>query len=304
MKNMWKSVKHVIMKADLLIIVLDARYVSETVNEEIIEKIRNQGKPYFFVVTKTDLAARIDRESIPGPYVMVSATEHQGKSRLRERILIMGAKHYGKDCSLRVGVLGYPNVGKSSVINMLKGRKSASTSIISGHTKTQKFIRSDRRILLIDTPGVIPYGERDIVKHVLIGSTDFDRVRNPVGALEGIMRMYPGVIEKYFGIDAPEGREDPSEKGREELESGSEKKNTKKGQGNEEAQQGEKENATGESGGQEREDSIEKTIEKIALKKNMLLKGGIPDVQRAARMAIMELQKGKIRLQNQGAAFA
>ncbi len=48
MKNMWKSVNHVITKADLLIIVLDARYVSETVNDEIIGKIRSQGKPYLW----------------------------------------------------------------------------------------------------------------------------------------------------------------------------------------------------------------------------------------------------------------
>jgi len=246
MKNSWKSVNSTIRKSDILVIVLDARFIHETVNDEIIAKIRKQNKPYFYAVTKTDLKDDIDESSIPRPYVLVSATNRSGKSKLRERIFITGEREYGKNCSLRVGILGYPNVGKSSIINMLKGRKSVSTSIISGHTKSEKIIRTEKRILLIDTPGVIPYGERDILKHLLIGSTDFDRVKDPVDALENVMKKYPGVIEKYFGVDP--------------------------------------------------EDDHSETIGKIALKMNLLKRGGLPDVQRAARMIIRKFQKGELRL--------
>ncbi|MBN2330651.1 MAG: 50S ribosome-binding GTPase [Candidatus Aenigmarchaeota archaeon] len=234
------------MKSDILVIVLDARFIRETVNSEIIAKIRKQNKPYFYAVTKTDLEDNIDKSIIPKPYVLVSATKHTGKSNLRQRILIIGERKYGKNRSLKVGILGYPNVGKSSIINMLKGRKSASTSIISGHTKSEQNIRTERRILLVDTPGVIPYGERDRLKHLLIGSTDFDRVEDPVDALEGVMKEYPGAIEEYFGVGP--------------------------------------------------EDDRSETIEKIALKMHLLKKGGLPDVQRAARMVIREFQKGKLRL--------
>lgn len=234
------------MKSDILVIVLDARFIHETVNDEIIAKIKKQDKPYFYAVTKTDLKDDIDESRIPKPYVLVSATKHTGKSKLRERIFIIGERKYGKNCSLKVGILGYPNVGKSSIINMLKGRKSVSTSIISGHTKSEKDIRTEKRILLIDTPGVIPYGERDRLKHLLIGSADFDRVKDPVDALENVMKKYPGVIEGYFGV-VPE-------------------------------------------------DDHSETIEKIALKKHLLMKGGLPDVQRAARMIIREFQSGKLRL--------
>lgn len=246
MKKSWEPVNSTIRKSDILVIVLDARFIRETVNAEIIAKIKEQNKPYFFVVTKTDLKDDIDKSIIPKPYVLVSATEHKGKSKLRERIFIIGERKYGKNCYLKVGILGYPNVGKSSIINMLKGRKSASTSIISGHTKSEKNIRTERRIILIDTPGVIPYGEKNRLKHLLIGSTDFDRVKDPVDALEDVMKKYPGVIEKHFGV----------------------------GPG----------------------DDHDETIEKIALKMHLLLKGGLPDVQRAARMVIMEFQKGKLRL--------
>jgi ribosome biogenesis GTPase A len=178
--------------------------------------------------------------------VLVSTADRAGKSKLRKAIFMAGERRYGKNRSFKVGILGYPNVGKSSIINMLKGRKSVSTSIISGHTRSEKDIRAERRILLIDTPGVIPYGERDGLKHLLIGSTDFDRVKDPVGALASVMKKYPGVIESYFGV-VPE------------------------------------------------DDSIE-TINRIALKRHLLKKGGLPDAQRAARMVIMEFQKGKLRL--------
>ena len=244
--NHWKSVNSTIRESDILVIVLDARFIHETMNDELVAKIRKQNKPYLYVVTKTDLKDNIDESSIPRPYVLVSPACRRGKSALRERLLIIGERNFGKNCRVKVGILGYPNVGKSSIINMLKGRKSASTSILSGHTKSEKFIRTDKRILLVDTPGVIPYGEKDEMKHLLIGTIDFDKVRDPETALEKVMEKYPGVIEKYFGVSPG--------------------------------------------------DSHEETIEKIALKKNLLKRGGLPDVQRAARMIIRKFQEGELRL--------
>ena len=246
-KSFWRSGNSTISESDILVIVLDARFIHETLNREIIRKIKELGKPYLYAITKSDLTGSIEKSIIPKPYVVVSTPDRRGKSNLRERILIIGERKYGKDCRVKVGVLGYPNVGKSSVINMLKGRKSASTSISPGHTKSEKFIRADSRILLIDTPGVIPYGERDELKHVLIGTKDPAKIRHPETVLEKLMDAYPGAIERHFGV---EPGEDHSE-----------------------------------------------TIERIALKRNLLRKGGLPDVQRAARMVIRDLQKGRIAIQ-------
>jgi len=247
MGNLWHSVNLVMKESDIVVIVLDARFITETINHEIVRKINEQKKPYLFVVTKSDLKESIDKSKIPEPYVIVSSTERRGKSALRERLLIIAEKRYGRKCAVKVGVLGYPNVGKSSVINMLKGRHSASTSIMSGHTRAEKFIRADNRILLMDTPGVIPYGENDQVKHVLIGTTDFTKVKHPETILEDIMERYPGVIEKHFGVTP--------------------------------------------------DDSRSGTIEKIAMKKGLLRKGGLPDTDRAARMIIRLIQTGKLRIQ-------
>jgi nuclear GTP-binding protein len=50
--------------------------------------------------------------------------------------------------------VGYPNVGKSSVINSLIKRKGASVSSNPGHTKNLQFIDLDSKVQLIDSPGV------------------------------------------------------------------------------------------------------------------------------------------------------
>jgi nuclear GTP-binding protein len=56
---------------------------------------------------------------------------------------------------ITVGVVGFPNVGKSSVINSLKRTKAAQTGNTPGVTKVCKEIQLDKNIVLIDSPGVV-----------------------------------------------------------------------------------------------------------------------------------------------------
>jgi ribosome biogenesis GTPase A len=251
-KNFWKTVKATIRDSDILLLILDARHVKETLNAEIVQKIRGSGKPIVYVVTKADLEPSIEKEALPKPYVIVSSSKKIGKSALRERILITAEQRYGKEANVRVGVLGYPNVGKSSVINMLKGARSAPVSSVAGYTKSEQFIRVHKRILLIDTPGVIPFGEKDKALHAVTGVLDAHKLKDPADTLGEIMARHPGAVEGYFGIDAVKA--EGGVKGAEDI------------------------------------------IEEIARKKSLLLRGGVPDTARAARMAIAAIQKGKIRL--------
>ena len=56
---------------------------------------------------------------------------------------------------ITVGVVGFPNVGKSSLINSLKKQRSAATGNQPGVTKTMQEIQLDKNIVLLDSPGVI-----------------------------------------------------------------------------------------------------------------------------------------------------
>ena len=56
---------------------------------------------------------------------------------------------------ISVGVVGYPNVGKSSVINTLISKKSCKVAPVPGETKIWQYITLMKRIFLIDCPGVV-----------------------------------------------------------------------------------------------------------------------------------------------------
>ncbi len=243
MKNFWKIVNEVIKDSDVLLLVLDARLISETKNKEIVDKVKQAKKKLIYVINKSDL--------VPLPYlekqkkkfknaVFISSIKKQGTTILLRKIM-----EVGKNKEIVVGVLGYPNVGKSSVINALKGRASASTSSQGGHTKGKQLLKINNRVLILDTPGVLPYKEKDEVKHALTASVDSSKVKDPEIVVYHIIKSHKGLLEKYFGIEP--------------------------------------------------EPNAKKTLEKIALRKKILLKKGRPDLDRMARTILRLWQKGKIK---------
>ena len=176
-KSFWDIINRLVHQADILIEVLDARTVEQSRNREIEDKITKQGKQIIYVITKSDLAekSKIEEEARHlRPCVFVSAKEKWGTTILLKKILELSK---GKEVT--VAVLGYTNVGKSSLINALKGKKSASTSPISGHTKGLQKIRISGKILLMDSPGVYAYMEKDETKLALMGSKDPAKLKDP-----------------------------------------------------------------------------------------------------------------------------
>tara|TARA_Y100000310_G_C20701635_1_gene830534 strand:+ start:6806 stop:7546 length:741 start_codon:yes stop_codon:yes gene_type:complete len=206
MANYWKIVNQVMEEADIILEVIDARNINETRNQEIEKKIEAKGKGLIYVINKCDL---VDRKKLEKeikkliPSVYVSSKDHYGFSKLRERIQIEGKK-LGWDV-IRVGVLGYPNVGKSSIINALKGKKSAKTSSESGYTKGKQHIVIGN-IKLIDTPGVFAR-DSDRVDKIMVGSIDYGKVKDPDIVVMDIMDKNPGVIEEYFGVHVRKDKE-------------------------------------------------------------------------------------------------
>lgn len=196
MKNFWGIVNHVVKGADIILLVLDARFPEQTDNPELIDKAGE--KDIIYVLNKSDLVDKKTLERWKKNYpncVYISAKEHQGTTILLHKIL-----EIAQGQKVSVGVVGYPNTGKSSVINALKGRKSTSTSPHSGHTKAKQLIKITDNVYLIDTPGVLPYMEKDTIKHAMIGATDFTKTKDPDLAAIELIKNKKTIICKHYGV--------------------------------------------------------------------------------------------------------
>lgn len=105
-------------------------------------------------------------------------------------ILLQLLKNYSRSLDLKqsisVGVIGYPNVGKSSIINSLKRSKAAGTSSTPGHTKTLQEIHLDKNITLIDSPGVI-FSENDNASLALRNSLKIEQIDSPINVVEALL---------------------------------------------------------------------------------------------------------------------
>ncbi len=206
MVNFWKVVNQILEKADIILEVLDSRLIDETRNKELEDKIKKKGKQIIYVLNKCDL---VDKEELEKrkkdlfPCVFVSAKEHLGTTMLREKIL-----RYAKTIPVIVGVVGYPNTGKSSIINALKGKRAAAlTSSESGFTKGMQIVKADNKIKLLDSPGVVPFQEKDEVKHTLIGSINPSKLKDPDLVAYKLIEYAKSRIKQYYNIKGSDPEE-------------------------------------------------------------------------------------------------
>ncbi|MBN1134042.1 MAG: 50S ribosome-binding GTPase, partial [Methanosarcinaceae archaeon] len=199
--------KDVINKSDILLEVIDARFPDETRNIEVENYMVLSRKPFIIVLNKCDLVSKKTLEKSKSslfkiaPTVFVSSKNRSGTTMLRHMILET-ANIKGRE--ILVGSLGYPNTGKSSVINAVTGRHKASTSSISGHTKGVQIINAGSRIKFIDTPGVIPVDEHDEYMQGLLAVKDATHIKDPIGlSLKIIEKMCAGnkiALESFYNI--------------------------------------------------------------------------------------------------------
>jgi hypothetical protein len=202
-------VLELIDRVDIVLEVLDSRFIEKTRNPEIEKILKGQGKRIIYVFNKSDL---VDIDKIKKevelwalkPGLFVSSRERKGSGVLKKLIKIEANK-IGKDL-VNIGVIGYPNSGKSSLINYLVGRSVSRTSSEAGYTKGIQKIKISDGIYLIDTPGVIPPSEKSgnmlLKKHPQIGAVTWDKTRNPEIVVHKIMQEFPGVLERHYEVES------------------------------------------------------------------------------------------------------
>ncbi|HLC85751.1 MAG TPA: GTPase [Candidatus Nanoarchaeia archaeon] len=204
MKKYWNIVDDVVRNSDIIIEVLDARFIEETRNRELEEKIRKQKKKLIYAINKSDLLKNVKIDDIRlnlKDYVFVSARENFGTTRLRALIRSLIVKK-----PVNIGVVGYPNTGKSSLINALRQRSVARTSPVPGFTKGIQKIKIGEGVYLIDTPGVIHYKLENEVEQALINTKDISKIKDPEGVAIKIIELLcmnnNKIIEKVYSVKA------------------------------------------------------------------------------------------------------
>jgi len=188
-KRIWGEFYKVVDCSDVILHVIDARNVPGTRCNMIERHITKNAshKHLVFVLNKIDLVPNwvakrwIGELSAVRPTIgfHASMTHAFGKGALISLLRQFGKLHSDKK-QISVGVIGYPNVGKSSVINTLISQKSCKTAPIPGETKIWQYITLFKNIYLIDCPGVVVNTAGDSeVDSVLKGVVRAERLETP-----------------------------------------------------------------------------------------------------------------------------
>jgi nuclear GTP-binding protein len=120
--------------------------------------------------------------------------------------------HSGRK-QISVGFIGYPNTGKSSIINTLRKKRVCTVAPIPGETKVWQYITLMKRIYLIDCPGVVPPSHGDSEEDILLrGVVRVENVEHPAQYIEAVLRRtQPKHIERTYDVKQAEYNDDPVE---------------------------------------------------------------------------------------------
>ncbi|XP_065553516.1 nucleolar GTP-binding protein 2 [Lathamus discolor] len=221
-KRIWGELYKVIDSSDVVVQVLDARDPMGTRSPHVESYLKKEKhwKHLIFVLNKCDLVptwatkrwVAVLSQEYPTLAFHASLTNPFGKGAFIQLLRQFGKLHSDKK-QISVGFIGYPNVGKSSVINTLRSKKVCNVAPIAGETKVWQYITLMRRIFLIDCPGVVyPSGdtETDIV---LKGVVQVEKIKSPEDHISAVLeRAKPEYIRKTYKIDSWNDTEDFLEK--------------------------------------------------------------------------------------------
>lgn len=146
---------------ECVIEVVDARLPLSSRNPMLDNIIGD--KPRLLVLNKSDLADKTSAWIKVLPHALAINSKDQKttkyvitavKDLLAEKIAKNTTRGI-KNTTLRVMIVGIPNSGKSTLLNTLAGKKSARTGNTPGVTRAQQWIRSNKEIEILDTPGIL-----------------------------------------------------------------------------------------------------------------------------------------------------
>lgn len=214
-----KTIKETVKNCDAAILVLDARLPVSSFPSGLESLVQN--KPVFILLTKPDLADPIQTDYFikaltKDNYQAFSFNLKKNSNAKELKSLLSSLKTKRDERYLKLGfnlppikcmVMGIPNVGKSTLINLLSNNKKAQTENMPGKTKRTSLFKVNERLWLYDTPGILEpkiHDKNAMVKLALAGSikdTLLPYRALAFKALDLLRSYYPEKFKERYGID-------------------------------------------------------------------------------------------------------
>ncbi len=213
-----KEIAQVMAQMDVVIEVLDARIPYSSENP-LVPSLRGE-KPCIKLLNKADLADPVLTqrwieylEQEQGVVAIpVSHTQPAGIKRILTLCQDLLADRNLSARNAQAMIMGIPNVGKSTLINILAGRRIAKTGDEAGVTKAQQRIKLDNRVVLTDTPGFLwpklnpPSCGYRLAATGAIKERVFDYPEVAFFIVEYLAQQYPQALIQRYKLEAlPEG---------------------------------------------------------------------------------------------------
>ncbi|KAF9973207.1 Nucleolar GTP-binding protein 2 [Modicella reniformis] len=211
-KRIWGELYKVIDSSDVVIHVLDARDPMGTRCSNVEHHIKKEArhKQLIFVLNKCDLVptwvtakwVKTLSKEYPTLAFHASINNSFGKGSLIQLLRQFSALHSDKK-QISVGFIGYPNTGKSSIINTLRGKKVCNVAPIPGETKVWQYITLMKRIYLIDCPGVVHPSTTDTETDIVLkGVVRVENIKQPDDYIPELLnRVRPEYIRRTYELD-------------------------------------------------------------------------------------------------------
>jgi ribosome biogenesis GTPase A len=205
--EMWRQMWRTLERSDTVAVVVDIRHPLLHVPKNLIDYITVHSKRKMLIVlNKCDLVP-VERQKAWIEYFgrhfpdIPSVVFSSRGADIHVPALIQKLQEMGAH---KVGMLGHPSVGKSSLLNALVERKVVSTSRTPGHTKHFQTFFVNKELMLIDCPGLMfPVTGCERHVQILCGLFPLAQVREPYSAIRTLAEQVPVSLEETFHLTFP-----------------------------------------------------------------------------------------------------
>ncbi|MFP3143759.1 MAG: GTPase [Caldisphaera sp.] len=204
----WRDVARTIKRSDIVVEVVDIRDPISTRSKRVEEMAESFNKKLILLLNKSDLVPYNIAEKWKEKFTSIGIDcIYYSIWRKKDRsLLIQKIDSYSNGNGTLVSLIGYPKTGKSSIINSIKGKKSAPTSPIpgsSGYTRSFTLYKIKNGIYFLDSPGVMPI-EGGFPESIIRGK-GVDELKDPVkpavALIEKILKYNPKAFIEAYKID-------------------------------------------------------------------------------------------------------